>query len=364
MKISIPHTKLIQALELISRVSTKHVTLPVLQCVLISAEEGAVYFRATNLELSLEIKVEGEVEQSGVIAVPATTLLQSIQYLSEKNVILRVEEGVLMIEGTQTQTSIKSIPHDEFPTIHKVEVLGVTVGAAMFAFGIKTAAFSASQTSIKPELGSVFVQQKKEHSLTFVATDSFRLMEKTVPQKGLVLQQSFLVPHKNALELARICDYLGGNPQLTVTENQCSLSFEDGTYVSSRLVSGSFPDYEQIIPKEYVTTVVVLKDDFLSALKKTNIFLNKFMQVSVALTDNHLTVSSRNAEVGHTTDTIKASVTGEQLQLNFNQQYILDPLSHIQDDSITLKFAGIGRPLVMNGVNDASLRYLVMPMNK
>lgn len=364
MKISIPHQKLIQTLEIISRVSTKHVTLPVLQCVLISAEAGRIVFRATNLEISIEVVVEGEIKEEGTIAVPASTLLQSVQFLTEKDIILRVEESILSIEGVHTQTSIKSIPHSEFPTIHRVEQVGVEVNASMFAFGIKTAAFSASQTSIKPELGSVFVQQKKEHSLTFVATDSFRLMEKTVPQKGLVLASSFLLPQKNALELARVCDLLGGTPQLMVTENQCSVLFSDGTYITSRLVGGSFPDYEQIIPKEYVTTVVILKDDLLKALKKTNIFLNKFMQVSVAITEKHLTVSSQNSEIGHTTDTLKASVTGEELNLNFNQQYILDPLSHIQDESITMKFAGIGRPLVMCGVNDASLRYLVMPMNK
>jgi DNA polymerase-3 subunit beta len=225
-------------------------------------------------------------------------------------------------------------------------------------------AFSASLTSIKPELGSVFVQQKKEHSLTLVATDSFRLMEKTIPQKSLILDQSFMIPHKNALELGRVCEQVGESAKLVVTENQCALTFPGGVYVSSRLVTGSFPDYVQIIPKEFVTHVTVLKEDLLRSFKKTNVFLNKFRQVSLTITQNNLTVASNNNEVGHTTDSIRAEVEGEELTLNFNQQYVMDPLQHIQDDSIKLSFAGIGRPLIMQGVGDRSLRYLVMPMNK
>ncbi len=364
MKIKIPHPQLKEALEVVSRISTKHVTLPVLQCVLIDARNSTITLRATNLEIGIELALLGVVDDEGVIAVPAQTLLQSIQFLTEKEVVLLVEDGVLRVEGVHTKTSIKAIPHEEFPTIHRVSSTGVSVNAEMFAFGLKTVAFAASQTSIKPELGSIFVQQKREHTLTFVATDSFRLMEKTMPQKGVVLAQSFLVPHKNALELARICDSVGGLADLVVNENQCSLTFGNGTYVTSRLVSGSFPDYEQIIPKEYVTTVTVLKDDLIKSFKKTNVFLNKFLQVAVAITEHHLTISATNSEVGHTTDTLKAQVQGEELNLNFNQQYVIDPLAHIQDESLTMKFAGIGRSLVITGVNDPSLRYLVMPMNK
>lgn len=234
----------------------------------------------------------------------------------------------------------------------------------MFSYGIKSVAFAASQTSIKPELGSVFIQQKKEHSLTFVATDSFRLMEKTVSQKDLILDQSLMVPQKNALELARIIDFVDDNPIFIVNDNQCALKFPNGVYISSRLVSGNFPDYVQIIPKEYSTHVTVLKDDLQQAFKKTNIFLNKFRQVSLLVTKNSLTISSQNNEVGHTTDTLKAQVEGDEITLNFNQQYIMDPLSHINDDSLKLSFAGVGRAMVIQGVSDKNLRYLVMPMNK
>lgn len=364
MKITINQQKLIHTLELITRVSIKHVTLPVLQCVLITVKAGTVTFKATNLEIGIEVTAEAIIDGEGVVAVSATTLLQAVQYITKKEVTISVVEGVLTVDSGSGKTTINTIPYDEFPSIMKLTTPGALIQKNLFALGIKTVAFAASQSSIKPELGSIYIQQKKEHSLTFVATDSFRLMEKTVPQKNFILEQTILIPQKNAIELARICDLLETDPTLIINENQCALSFSEGVYITSRLISGSFPDYEQIIPKEYVTHTTVLKNDLMQAFKKTHVFLNKFMQVTMKVGSDSLVVSSQNGEVGTTTDTVKVHTDGSELTLNFNQQYLIDPLTHISDESVILHFAGIGRPLVLQGISDTTLRYLVMPMNK
>lgn len=364
MEITIPHKNLIEALEIIGRISSKSVTLPILQCVKIKASDNIITLRATNLEINLSIPLIGTIEEEGEVAVPAQIFLQSVQFVTQKDITLRIEDQTLQIETQTSNTSIKTFSTDEFPNLNQLEGESVTIQNKSFSYGIKSTAFAASVTSIKPELGSVFVQQKKEHSLTFVATDSFRLMEKTISQKNLILDQSFMIPSKNALELARVCDLVEEDAELIVSENQCALVFPNGVYISSRLTTGNFPDYNQIIPKEYSTHVVVLKEDIIKSFKKTNIFLNKFRQVSLTITQNNLTIASQNSDVGHTTNTIKAMVEGDDLSLNFNQQYVTDPFSHIQDDSVKLSFAGIGRAMVIQGLNDQSLRYLVMPMNK
>ncbi len=363
MEIKVTHNTLLTALELVGKISTKHVTLPVLQCVRIDAKE-TITCAATNLEVSIMVPVVGEVITPGMVTIPAQVLLQSIQYITDTDILLRVEDGVLQIETKNATTSINTFTDEDFPTIHRVVGTESTLQAELFAYGVKSVAFAASQTSIKPELGSIFIQQKKEHSLTFVATDSFRLMEKTVAQKTFILEQSIMIPQKNALELARVAEQLGGEVACVVTETQCALRFSNGVYVASRLVTGSFPDYIQIIPKEFSTKVTVLKADLLRSFKKTAVFLNKFRQVAVTVTEQSVTISSQNSDIGHTTDTITAKVSGEEIRLNFNQQYIMDPLSYIPDDMVTLQFAGIGRALIITGASDTTLRYLVMPMNK
>lgn len=364
MNITLDTKDFYEKLELVGRVSTKHVTLPVLQCVLLDVKNGELTLKATNLEIGIEAKVKANVEEEGLVAVPAGVLIQTINLCSQKEVTLRHEEGTLVVEAAGSETQIKCIPHEEFPTIPSIGGEGQKINNSLFALGIKTCAFAASLSSIKPELGSIYIFQKKEHSLTFVATDSFRLMEKTVPQKGVILENSILLPHKNAIEIARICDLKNSDPVCRINDNQFSLQFEDGVYITSRLTTGSFPDYEQIIPKEYVTHSTILKSDLINSFKKTNIFLNKFFQVGLHVTEKSVTVSANSGEVGTTTESIKAQTEGDDLTLNFNQRYVSEALSHFVDDSVTLHLAGIGRPMVIKGMNDVSVRYLVMPMNK
>lgn len=372
MYIEVEKEKLLHCLELVSRVSTKHQTLPVLQCVLLDATGigDGLTVRATNLELSIEARLDSKNKEGGTLAVPATLLTQTIALLHERMVTLKTDGEMLVVETGKSHTTIKTLPHEEFPLIPQIKGKAQKLNNSLFAPGIKTAAFATSQSSIKPELGSVLIHQQKQESLTFVATDSFRLIEKIVPQKGVILEGSLLVPARNALELARISEVLQEDPEMVVSENQLALRFQNGfgsgVYVTTRLTEASFPDYQQIIPKEFATTVTLLRGDLIHALKKTNIFANTFLQVKVAIDPKKQTVTfaSDNGDLGKTEEVISATIEGEELALSFNQRYLNDPLASFVDDSVVMRFAGVGRPMVMEGVSEKSLRYLVMPMNR
>lgn len=368
MYIEIEKEKLLKHLELTARVSTKHQTLPVLQCALFdaTASKNELTLRATNLELGIEAKVAAHIKEAGMLAVPATLLTQTIGLLRDIMVTLKTEGEMLVVETGKSRTTIKTLPHDEFPVIPQLSGTSQKLGGSLFVLGIKTAAFASSQSSIKPELGSVLIHQQKEQSLTFVATDSFRLVEKVVPQRGVILEGSLLVPARNALELARISEVVGEDPDMVVSENQLALRFPCGVYVTTRLTEASFPDYQQIIPKEFATTVTVLRGDAMHALKKTNIFANAFLQVRVRIDpkEHTITFASDNGELGQTEEVVPATVEGEALALSFNQRYLHDPLGLFVDDNLVLRFSGIGRPMLMEGISEKSLRYLVMPMNR
>ncbi len=364
MKVTLNRESFLKRLEMVGKISTKHLTLPVLQCVLLKVTESKLTISATNLEIGIEADVEAKNAEIGEVAVPASVLIQTINLGTEKEITLRLDGNSLIVEGNSSETMIKAVSPDEFPSIPRIEGSGQTIVNQMFSLGIKSAAFAASQSLIKPELGSVYVFQKKEHSLTFVTTDSFRLMEKTVPQKGVIFDSSVLIPQKNAIEIARILDAVESDPVCRFNENQFSLEFTEGVYVTSRLVAGSFPDYEQIMPKEFSSSATVLREDLSRVFRKTNIFLNKFFQVGIYVTNNSLTASAVGGESGTTTESIRAETTGDEITLNFNQRYLSECLSHFSDDSINMQFSGIGRPLIIKGVSDNTIRYLVMPMNK
>ena len=366
MHIELSRNELTKKLELITRVSGKHATLPVLQCVLIKADAQGIQCFGTNLEMGIRTSLEGEVIEEGVVAVPSAVLQQVVTLMHDERVVVRTEGEVLRVESRGSKSDIALFASEEFPHIPELVGKRERIDGALFALGIRTVAFAVSQSTIKPELGSVYVCQKKERSLTFVATDSFRLVEKTVSQAHMTLENPLLIPQRNALEVAKILESIGSDPECVVGEGQMAFYFKEGTYMTTRLTQGSFPDYTQILPKEFVTESTILASDFQHALKMTNVFANKFLQVKMAFEADtrSLVISSESGEVGKTEERISASVEGEDLALSFNQRYLSDPLPHMPGDSIILKCAGVGRPMTMESVSENTIRYLVMPMNR
>ncbi len=366
MHIEIKKEVLIKKLELVARIATKHLTLPILQCVLIKAEGSTISFLGTNLELGMDTSESGIVKEGGTIAVPGALLLQTVTLISDDLITLKTEGSALVVASRGSHTKITTHSADEFPMIPRLSGAGKRIDAKSFSLGIKTASFATSQSTIKPELGSVSIQQHKENTLTFIATDSFRLIEKTISQSHFTLENPLLVPQKNALEIARVLDIVGTDPECIVGEGQMAFVFSDGTYLTTRLTEGSFPDYKQIIPKEFVTHVTVLVSDLAHALKMTNVFANKFLQVGFEIEKSAkaLSIGADSGEAGATREHIPASIEGEDLKLSFNQRYVTDPLPYMPGESVVLHFAGIGRPMVMESVSEKTIRYLVMPMNK
>jgi DNA polymerase III subunit beta len=352
-------------LDIAGRISARNHALPILQTVRIEVSQNTADIRATNLELGLIGTMSVKDSEDGVCAVPAHTLLQVISHISTPTLTIETEGDICVVSAQKSRFEIKTLAHDDFPTItHTNDSVGID--GTQFSIGIKHVVFAASQSSIKPELGAVYVHQKKSHSLSFVATDSFRLAEYTVQTPQLTLAHSLLIPQRNALEIARTIEILGESPKIHITESALSCTFSKGIYITSRLITGSFPDYEQIIPKEYQTYATLLSKDLERALRAVSIFSNKFMQVvcEISPEEGNLTLRSEHAEYGRAKEVVKIDGHGTSLTLSFNQQYLLESLSHFPSDSIELSFAGIGRPLVIKPHASDTFRYLVMPMNK
>jgi len=366
MKALCTKEKLQHLLETAVRISARHHTLAILQSVRIEAKTNTLEIRATNLEIGLIANTEADVSTEGIVAVSAQTLLQTLAVSSASKVQLEVVGETLVVTLGYTRSELKLYPVDDFPTINYITGEGVKIDGKLFANGIKSVVFAASQSSIKPELCAVYMYQKKAHTLTLVATDSFRLAECQVPMTSFTLAHSILVPQKNALEIARTLESVEESPVLTITENQIALSFPSGVYLVSRLIEGNFPDYEQIIPKEYQSNATLLLKDLERGLRSVTIFANKFMQVAfdVKPSTHTLILRAENLEAGRAEDVVRIEGDGADLLLSFNQQYLTEALSHFSSDSILCSLAGIGRPLVMRGVSDERFRYLVMPMNK
>ena len=177
--------------------------------------------------------------------------------------------------------------------------------------------------------------------------------------------QPILIPIKNVAELIRMLEEETEDIRVFVGKGQLSLE-GSGLLATTRLVDGSFPDYRQIMPKEFKTEAVMLKEDLLASLKLTTLFSDRFNQLHINADPKKklFELSAKSGEFGESVSALPAAQTGEAFKGNFNHRYISDCLSAVSADSVAFRFSGDNRPLLVGGVGDPSFRYLVMPMNR
>lgn len=358
--------KISQAVSRVQKISSKNVSLPVLENILLVAESNTLTFRATNLHVGVEASLSVKTESEGVVAVNLTVFSNIINNLKgEGKITLETKESTLTIETEDSQMEIKIFAHDDFPTLPRPEEEDCfTLPIQEFTEGLRSVMYSASQSDIKPEISSVYIYAKGSQ-LCFVATDSFRLAEKKISISQVEDFPGIIVPIKNVQECIKVFSGDEGSVKVYVQKNQLSIQ-SSFTYFTTRLVDGNYPDYQQIIPDSFETEAVVLKDELIQTLRLVNVFSNSFNQVSITIVSEKgaLRISSRNTDIGENNSSLDAAVNGENQDLFVNHKYISDMLSSVAADSISFSVVGKNKPFVIKGVGDESFLYLIMPMNR
>jgi DNA polymerase III subunit beta len=365
MKITATKEKLLHAVTQASRIASKNATLPVLQGILLDARDGTLIVRATNLDLGIEVMLPARVDTPGTAAVSGTVLTSVLTSVHTTDpVVFEGDTQQLIVTAGQHHAALMRIPHEEFPVIPKVPKDDTqSVALPDLISGLRSVWYSASHSSIKQELSSVYIYPS-EGTVVFVATDAFRLAEKKVSSKKPLTFEPILLPLKNISDTIRILEGASGHLSIGWSKNQIGFYHTD-FYLTSRVIDGVFPDYKQLIPKQYSTEAVVLKQDILNALKVTSVFsdaLNKIV-FSLQPSQKKFTCSARNTTVGEYSEALPAALSGEDFNGTFNHRYILDCFQSIPTDSVVLQFSGPGKPLVIRGVSDPSFLYLIMPMS-
>lgn len=365
MKLECDISKIKSSISQVERITGKNLTLPVLSSILMIASGKSLKLRAINLNLGIEIEIPAKIEKEGIVAITGSVLADTFSNMFDGDIVtLEGVDGNLLIKTKKSKIKIKGQPHDDFPTIPTVEGSVFEIEPKKLIDGIKSVYYSSSPSDIKPEISSVYVYSN-EDQLVFVSTDSFRLAEKKIKVKNLPEITGILIPYKNIPEILRVFGDINNTIKVCFNKNQISFSSLN-IYLTSRVIDGVFPDYRQIIPKEFKTDVVVLKQDLLNALKLSNIFTDKFNQLnlSIKVKEKVFELSSQNNNVGENKTFIDAALKGDDIDLGFNYKYFLDCFQSITTDSISIKMNESSKPIVISLVSDNSFLYLIMPMNR
>lgn len=368
MKITIPQKILKEGLRIVERISQKSLSLPVLGNVLVRASENFLNLKTTDLEVGINWWGLAKVEEEGETTVPVRTLSSLVSFLPSEPVVLSSKNNILDVECKKQKSRIKGQSPEDFPIIPEVkEGMTFFIDAQVFSQSLLKVLDIATPSLARPGISGIFFAFGKD-LLKVVATDSFRLGEKTIFLKDFSKEDSFILPQKAARELINIFAEKEENVKITFSPNQ--ILFEvlmretqhARVRFTSKLIEAEFPDYEEIIPKGFKTQIVLEKEAFLNQIKTASLFSGKINEVRLKVEAKFAEIMSQNPELGEYVSQIPAEMKGEKVETSFNYRFLSDGVSKIDTPKIIFELNGTSGPGILKPFEDETYLYIVMPI--
>jgi DNA polymerase-3 subunit beta len=374
MKISVLQENLAHGLNIVSRAVSPRSTLPVLANVLVATDEGRLRLSATNLELGITCWIGAKIQEEGSTTVPARTFTELVSTLIDKQVdmSLSVRTQTLNVHCGSSNTDLKCIDSQEFPPMPVPDTAaGFEINVTDFKEMIQQVAFAASSDDARPILTGVLITGTAE-KITLAAADGFRLSVRNAMLSSPVPRAiNAVIPARALTELARIAS--DGDQAITMIlppgRGQVVFRMKDVELVS-QLIEGSFPDYEQIIPRGYKTRTIVSTYSFLKACKQAEIFAREGSHIARLsinpggeLKPGSVMISGQSEETGFNQTEIDATVDGSQLLIAFNVKFLREVLEVIKTPNVALETTQDTSPGVLRPVGDDNFLHVIMPMH-
>ena len=376
MEFSVDRADILKELTLAQGVVERKTTIPILSNVLLEATGESLRMTTTDLELGIRSSCPAKVKKAGSTTAPAKKLFDYVRQLEEPEIRFKTVEsaagGALQLACGRSHVRMAGMPRDNFPVLPYTPAKLAVIPPAIFGQMIRRTVFAISSEESRYTLNAALLILKPE-TMTMVATDGHRLAHvETDPAiakegyKGVGGELRVLVPKKAMIELTRLLADVPEGAAIEFAKDDNHLFFQIGSrLLISRMLSGQFPNYEAVMPKENDRVVTLGKDALTAAVRRVSLFSDERSHaIRFQLDKDEVKVSSTGSDVGESEDTLPVSYAGQPLQMGFNWQYLLDFLGAAESETIALEFkdeqsAGQLRP---EAEEKLRYRYVVMPM--
>jgi DNA polymerase III subunit beta len=372
MKVTILQEHLAKALNHINKAVSSRPNIPVLANVLLETDKGQLKLSATNLEIGINTWVGADISQEGSLTVSAKLLFEFVNSLKSGKIELFQEGQSLVVNSVDNKAEFYIIPATDFPTVPEVEGEPVLeIDAQEFATSIELTAFAAGTDESRPVLTGILIDATNT-SMTMVALDGFRLSKNEIKvTKKISEDLKEIIPAKALIEVEKLIkDKVseGDLVKIYIMPNKNQMLFKiNDIELSTRLIEGNFPDYQQILPSENTVSFKIKKEEFVQIIKIVSIFARNVVGNRTKFdvdTDNAKLVLSTNVvDVGNNNSqaTIK-NVTGENMQAGFNVKFLMDMVNAIEADEIYFESKGASFPGVFKNPKQKGYIHVIMPM--
>lgn len=374
MKVSILQENLAQGLNIVSRAVSPRSTLPVLANVLVATDEGRLRLSATNLEMGITCWIGAKIAEEGSTTVPARTFADLVGTLpnGQVDMDLAASTQTLNVRSGASVTDIKCIDSQEFPPMPVPELDdGITFKVSDIKEMIRQVVFAASTDDARPVLTGVLLTVDGKQ-VTMAAADGFRLSVRSADLPAKVDQPIHaIIPGRALQELARVAG--DGDEIVTMAlpsgRGQVVFRLKD-VELTTQLIEGNFPEFEQIIPAGHNTRTVVSTDSFLKACKQAEIFArdgSHIARLNVTPGDDlqpgQVEISAQSEETGSSEAVIDATVEGPSLTIAFNVRYLREVLDVVATPNVALETTVAAAPGVVRPLGEESFLHVIMPMH-
>ena len=363
MKLSASREALLKPLQAVIGVVERRQTMPILANVLLVAKDGQVAVTGTDLEVELVATIDVEVEGAGEITVPGRKLLDICRALPESaEVAISVSGEKLNVKSGRSRFSLMTLPAAEFPRVGDIEAgQTLSVSQATLAKLLDKTHFSMAQQDVRYYLNGLLLETGQKW-LRAVATDGHRLALCEVElDEQKMPEQQVIVPRKGVLELQRL---IGGEGELQIElgSNHVRIQLEHIRY-TSKLIDGRFPEYERVIPQDTDNQLTADREAFRGALQRTAILSNeKYRGIRLIIKKGGLLLQAHNPEQEEAEEEVEISYAGDDIEIGFNVNYLLDAFGAIESDEIVLAVVDGNSSCLLRDPGNDECKYVVMPM--
>lgn len=369
MKLSIERAALLRSINHVQSVVERRNTIPILSNVLLKAEDGVLSLSTTDMDLEINEAVEAKVSQKGSTTAPAVTLHDIIRKLPDGSTIDLVmnKEGTQMtVKAGRSQFKLSCLPTADFPEIGTADLpASFALPAAELRALIDRTKFAMSTEETRYYLNGIYLHATETNGvkvLCAVATDGHRLAKFEMPlPEGAATMPAVIIPRKCINELRKLIDEAADTIQISLSESKIRFAF-DHIVLNSKLIDGTFPDYQRVIPKGNDKIVEVDPKIFTGAIDRVSTISDgKSRAVKITLAGKQMTLSASSPESGSATEELE--VNGDStMEIGFNARYLLDITSQIEGDGCRLTLADAASPTIIQDNSDPSALYVLMPL--
>jgi DNA polymerase-3 subunit beta len=370
MKVTIERSVLVKALGHVQSVVERRNTIPILSNVLLQANDGVLTLTATDLDMEVSENASAEIDAKGATTVSAVTLYEIVRKLPDgAQVVLELQqdEGRLQVSAGRSRFSLAVLPDADFPAL-AADDLGK--GFRMLTSDLRRlfekARFAMSQEETRYYLNGVYLHAHdtgKEKRLRAAATDGHRLARVDAPlPDGAANIPGVIVPRKAVAELGRLLDDADEEVGVAVSETKIRFDFGAGR-LTSKLIDGTYPDYERVIPKGHENVLRAETADFAKAVDRVaTVSADRTRSVKMALDSDRMRLTVNNPEAGSALEELSVDYSGEPLEIGFNARYLMDVAAQIDGETMTFHLADPSSPTVIADEEDPHALYLLMPL--